>query len=261
MPVTGGTQGIEAFGTRHGGKQHARILGFAAHGPFDVEGREAEGPALIGHRARRRAYAGDAIEGSRRAEAAREIGPHGQRHESRRECHSRAPGGPRSGIAHVMRIAGGAPQRIGARRAESEFRNVGLADDDRALPLQMRHDEFIRGGDVVLVEVGAVGGRQTLDIVHVLDADGQAMQRRKFLSPHDGLFRRPRLRQRLFRPHVAEGDEERVQSLDSREAMPHQLDGRQLSRADQATEFGGGKLVNLVHGKHYIRGSCDIVDC
>jgi hypothetical protein len=87
----------------------------------------------------------------------------------------------------------------------------------------MSHDELVCRRDVVLVEGRAIGRAQTRYVVHVLDPDGQSVQRGQGIATHDGGFSFAGFGQSRFGTHVAEGHQERVQRLDPVERRAHHV--------------------------------------
>lgn len=146
-----------------------------------------------------------------------------------------------------MRIAGGAPQRIGAGGTEAKLRDVRLAHDDCALALQVGDDELVRSRDIVIVEMRAIGGGKASYVIHVLDANRQPVQGPQLIAAHQGVFRGPRLAQSFFWPHVAEGHEQWIEPLDPLKIMPHHLHGRQGAGPDDMPQFDGRQFVNFRH--------------
>ena len=90
-------------------------------------------------------------------------------------------------------IAGNAIGRAHADKAGGELVEIGLADDDRAGPLQALDDEGRARGRISKGRTGR-GGRQAGDVDIVFDREGNAEQRLAFRPRPAAARRRQRLR-------------------------------------------------------------------
>ena len=105
--------------------------------------------------------------------------PRGKR---RRFAARRATGRARQ----VPRVVGGAVNVIVALRVGEHVRHVGLAEHDGAGMQQAIDQERVAGGDVVLPQRIAEGGRQAGDIERFLDRHRNAVQRSPALAAGEG---------------------------------------------------------------------------
>ena len=86
-------------------------------------------------------------------------------------------------VAVLPRIVRDAGQRRVADAGPAEFRRRGLAEDDRALVAQARHDGRVLGGLIAGEDVAAHLRRHVLGDRQVLDGDGNAVQPADTLVP------------------------------------------------------------------------------
>ena len=150
-------------------EQHGQIGHAAGHRPGNRE-RGVEG---VGHRRRDPSIGGaepeHVVERGGIAQRAAMVAAVGNRQHAKRERHRRAPAAAARGLGWIVRVERGAEYRVISLRAQSEFRRIGLADDDAAGPLDPLHvDRVLLRNDLLenrgsLCGADALSGRQVLD--------------------------------------------------------------------------------------------------
>src|SRR5262245_515700 len=96
--------------------------------------------------------------------------------------------------------------------------------------------------------VAAERGALALGRREVLDGDGDAVQRAESSPIDDGLFRRAGLGQRLLRIDEAEAVELRIDLLDPRQRVVHQVHRRQLAPADARGQLRRRRVAEIEIG-------------
>jgi hypothetical protein len=121
-----------------------QIVHVARHRAFDRQlmqpefrARPARHPPLT------RAQTEYIVPASRIAQAAHEIRTIRHRQQTMCECDRRTTTAAACAHAGVPRIASGAMNLVEGMRAQSQFRNIGLADDDRASRLDTLSDDLV----------------------------------------------------------------------------------------------------------------------
>ena len=155
------------------------ILGGARQRPVHLARIPGERHRVVRRQPRRRPDADDAAERRRNADRAAEVGALRERQHAGRDRDRRAAGRAGRAERRIPRIAGRAEQRVDGVGAGGEFRRVGLGQHDGARGLEPAHDLGVLGRHMVLVERRAEGGADAGGQRDVLDADRQAVQRRR----------------------------------------------------------------------------------
>jgi hypothetical protein len=129
---------------------------------------------------------------------------------------------------------------------ERAFGELELAEQHRAGFAELAHDGRVDGGNEVLVQRHAGGGRDAFGPAQVLDGDRNAVQLREDLAPADHLLGGARLRERELGRDERVRLQRRIDALDPAEHRLGELDRRDLARGEQARELFDREIVELV---------------
>ena len=239
-PWRGDRDRRQAAQSHHRIEHQRRILGAAGERAMDLAGVPAERHRMVRREPRRRPDSDDAAERRRNADRGAEIGGLGERQHPRGDRDRRAARRPRRRQRRVPGIAGRAEHRIDGVGAGREFRRVGLAEQDGAGRLEAADHLGVFSGNEVGVERRTIGGADAGGLGHVLDAEGQAFERRGRLACHDLRLGTPRRLAGRVGGERHDRIEAGIEARDCREMRIEHFDRAHRPRAHHRGELDGG---------------------
>ncbi len=196
------------------------------------------------HEIERRLVPEESAEVRRYADRAAEIAAGLEIAESGRQRRGAAARGPARREGQVPGVIALAEDGVVALPVRGRDGDIGLAEDDRAGALEPRDHDRVARGDVVLVRHHPGGGPNAVDLVGVLDRDGNAVEGSPPIAPGAGLVGGARPREGRVRRERDDGVELGVVLADAGEHSGCELDRRDLG-------VGGvdrGCEVEIAHG-------------
>ncbi len=140
----------------------------------------------------------------------------------------RAAARPTRGAVEVPGRACDTVQEVLGDRRVAELGRVGLADDDRSRRAQPRDLRRVARRDVVAKRHRALRSDESRDVLEILDAEGDALER-PGVAAGDSLAGRTGLgEERVTVSHAHHGVQRRRGGRDAAEHELHDLDGRDL---------------------------------
>ncbi len=170
------------------------------------------------------------------------VGAVRQRHHVGRKRHGRAAGTSARRPAAIIGVQRRAEDGIVGVRAKTEFRHIGLADEDGPGLAQPCHHRAISFRDMVAEERRALGGRQARHVLQVFHGNRQAVQGTDGAAARQDFVMLPRFGHQAGAVDAGDdGVDLRVHRIDPVEEGFHDRLGGALALRDLGGERGGGQ--------------------
>ena len=235
---------------RHRAEHQCAVFDRARHRPGGVHAPGERDDAVVADATVGRPDAGDAVDRRGQADRAARVGADGTETTARRDRHTRAPAGAGRETLDVPWVAHGAVVRIGRGAPPRELVHVGLADEDRTRPAQAFCNAGVGIGQPVAEHLAARSRARAAQRDVVFQRDRDAVQRPQVVTGGDHDFGGFRDLQRLFLEDRDVGAQHVVGRAYAQHRRSHQIDRRDLTRADLACGLREAQVEEFVVAAH-----------